>query len=108
MTSKRFVKVYTGASIVDAGLFQNLLEQHGIVTQMRNYHTSSAIGELPFVETHPEVYVPIADSEQAKRLLAELNEDRSDRPDWHCASCDEENPGSFDLCWQCGESAQLA
>ncbi len=104
MAKTVFVKVYTGASIVDAGLFQNLLEQHNIPTQMRNYHTSSAIGELPFVETHPEIYVPEPYRLQALRLLEELNEDRSDRDDWQCKTCDEANPGSFDLCWQCGDA----
>ena len=101
MTAEKYVRIYTGASIVDAGLFHNLLEQHDIPAQMRNYHTSSAIGELPFVETHPEVYVPSSFAEQAKRLLVELNEPRGDGVDWSCRNCQEANPSSFDLCWQC-------
>lgn len=106
MTANKFVKVYTGASTIDAGLFNNLLEQHDIPAQMRNYHSSSVIGELPFVETHPEVYVPQSYVAQAKRLLSELNEPRGDGVDWLCLDCKEENPASFDLCWQCGSSRQ--
>lgn len=101
MTIDKLVKVYTGASIVDAGLFQDLLQQHDIPTQMRNYHTSSVIGELPFVETYPEIYVPASYAQQAKRLLAELNEPRGNGLDWQCRNCEEENPSSFDMCWQC-------
>jgi hypothetical protein len=22
-------------------------------------------------------------------------------PDWKCVDCDEENPGTFEVCWQC-------
>jgi len=27
---------------------------------------------------------------------------REDRPDWVCDGCQESNPGTFDVCWQCG------
>ena len=27
-----------------------------------------------------------------------------DREDWKCPGCDEENPGTFDLCWSCGRA----
>ncbi len=26
-----------------------------------------------------------------------------DKPDWTCSACDEENPGTFDICWNCGK-----
>ncbi|MCB9854995.1 MAG: hypothetical protein H6818_04850 [Phycisphaerales bacterium] len=26
--------------------------------------------------------------------------------DWTCPSCDEENPGTFEICWQCGAQRQ--
>ncbi len=28
-----------------------------------------------------------------------------DRPDWTCPGCEEENPGSFEVCWNCGEAS---
>ncbi len=28
---------------------------------------------------------------------------RTAAADWRCAGCGEENPGTFELCWQCGE-----
>ncbi len=30
----------------------------------------------------------------------------SDRPAWTCSGCREENPGTFDLCWNCGDCSK--
>ncbi len=27
-----------------------------------------------------------------------------EQPDWTCPACSEENPGTFDMCWNCGRS----
>lgn len=42
-----------------------------------------------------------------RRRLGELVETSSepDRPDWNCPSCNEENPGTFEVCWNCGHAA---
>jgi len=35
--------------------------------------------------------------------LLRIDESPADeRPEWTCGGCGEENPGNFDVCWQCG------
>ncbi len=33
-------------------------------------------------------------------------DEAAERPDWTCPACEEENPGTFDVCWNCGRPAR--
>jgi hypothetical protein len=44
------------------------------------------------------------DYDEAMRILSAIYYAKpSEAPDWRCAKCSEEVPGTFDSCWQCGE-----
>ena len=57
---------------MQAGRVRSLLEANGIETFMKNEFLSGALGELPFQEVAPQVFIMReADLEAALRLIAE-------------------------------------
>jgi hypothetical protein len=95
-------KVFSADNIVEVGLMRNLLEQNDIASELRNHHSSSLMGEVPFTSVWPELWVAQGESDQALKLIAEVKRDHLSGPDWTCAKCKEDNPVNFDICWQCG------
>lgn len=82
---------------------RSYLEQHGISSTLRNEHTSSLIGELPFMDNNPEIWVDAASADEAITLVRQSqNSGSHDGLDWACHECNETNPGNFEICWQCG------
>ena len=97
------IKVFTADNIVEVGLMRSLLEQHDILAELRNHHTSSLMGEVPYTSIWPELWVDQAHFEQAKKLISELKMQDAEGPDWSCNSCNQLSPANFELCWQCGD-----
>ncbi len=87
-----------------AGLLRDLLEQEGIACVIKNEKLSIGLGEIPFVELYPELW--IVDNEvlpRARKLLEQwLAEQQPPLQDWTCPNCGEQLEGQFGACWQCG------
>jgi hypothetical protein len=87
-----------------ANLLKERLAEEGIVCLVRNDELSTALGEIPFVECYPELWV--VDDEiwpRARLLLAQwLTEMSAKQEVWRCAGCGEWLEGQFQSCWQCG------
>lgn len=87
-----------------AGLFKELLQREGITCMVRNEQLFSAMGEIPFLECWPELW--IVDDEvfpRARRLLdIWLQDETGKTADWICPNCGETLEGQFGACWQCG------
>jgi len=86
-----------------AGMFKELLASEGIACMVRNEQLSSAIGEIPFVECFPELWV--LDDETYPRAWLLLEAWLKTTPEvssWVCARCGEEIDGQFSACWSCG------
>ncbi len=96
-------KVFSADNIVEVGLMRSFLEQHDISSELRNHHSSSLMGEVPFTSVWPEVWVSANDSERAIKLISDIQRDIATGPDWSCSNCHESNPINFDICWQCGK-----
>jgi len=102
--ARRFmIKVFENFDFSRVGQMQSLLESQGIKTFMRNQYSSSVVGDLPFVEVVPQLYVlEDNDLERAIELL------RLDLPvedageDWVCPECGIDVEGNFARCWKCG------
>ncbi len=98
-------KVTSSGSIVTISHYKNLLQSEGIEAFLKNEHLGSIVGEIPFQEVWPELWVKndldydralqLIDSD---RLLAE-----SPAENWRCSSCGEDNEGQFAACWSCGK-----
>ena len=50
-------KLYTAGDIIEAQLLNSLLKVQGISSLVKNEGLQSGVGELPFVEMWPEVWI---------------------------------------------------
>ncbi len=91
-----------------AELLRELLEREGIPCLLRNAELSAALGEIPFTECYPELWV--IDEEtwpRASSLLAQwLAESERPATPWVCPGCDERLEGQFGACWKCGRQRE--
>lgn len=85
------------------GQMQSLLESHGIETFIRNQFGSSVMGEVPFVEVVPQLFVlKQKDVDRAVELLQSNRAVAQSAVDWTCPGCGVDVDGQFSHCWQCG------
>ncbi len=87
-----------------AGLLQEILAAEGINCLLRNEQLSSAIGEIPFVECCPELWIIDDEAYPRARLFLDawLSNDAQELRAWTCPSCGERCEGQFNACWLCG------
>ncbi len=97
------IKVFENFDFSQVGRIQSLLESHDIPTFLKNQFTSSVMGEVPFVEVCPQLYIlNEADLPEANRLLAQEKVEPAPVADWVCGECGAEVEGQFGSCWNCG------
>jgi hypothetical protein len=98
-------RVYTAESLVQVIHVRNLLQAEGIAAELRNERLGGALGEIPFLEAWPELWVDELDFERAQELVQlELHSHGVAEPPWTCAGCGEQVEGQFTECWQCGRA----
>ena len=97
------IKVFENFDFSRVGQMQSLLESHGIKTFIRNQYGSSVMGEVPFVEVVPQLFV-LEDKDAGRALeLLKLDLPQDDpREDWICPECGVDVDGLFSRCWKCG------
>lgn len=98
-------KVHTAESLFEVAHLRNVLEGAGIRCFVRNEGLAGAIGEIPFIECWPELWVVRnGDALRARGLLdATRREELPRGPDWRCERCGELVEGQFDSCWRCAD-----
>ena len=98
-------KLTSAESLITINHYKNLLASEVIPSEVRNQHLGSIMGEMPFFETWPQLWiVNDLDFDRATQLI-ESAEAESPRDPWKCAKCGERNEGQFAACWNCGTSA---
>jgi len=97
-------RFYRAGDLIEAELLLGLLGAAGIEARLFNSHARGGMGEIPFTETWPEIWLDDErDRERARRVLHEFQRP-APRGSRRCPSCGEENPAGFELCWQCGQT----
>jgi len=97
-------RVHIAPTLLDAQLAADALSSLGIVTHIFNANVAGALGEVPFMQAQPEIWVDDdAEATRAREALAGLRDAplRDEKP---CPACGETNPGNFMSCWQCGRA----
>lgn len=101
-------KLLSHQSITHVGYLRSVLEEAGIACLIKNERLSGALGEIPFIECWPELWVvDNATSRRAKSLIAAAEAEAEPGDDWQCPNCGETVEGQFVACWQCGTEAQI-
>jgi hypothetical protein len=100
-------KVYTAESVIEVAHLRNVLEAAGIPCFVRNEGLAGVIGEIPYVECWPELWVVRnGDALRARGLLDEARQATPPAaPDWRCERCGEVVEGQFESCWRCAGQA---
>jgi hypothetical protein len=99
-----FETVYSAANISLVSMFKDILEQRGIKCWIRNEALSAGIGELPPIETWPQLCVDRDDYSEAKHIVKETLAAKDIGITWKCDTCGEVIEGQFTECWNCGKS----
>jgi ribosomal protein L40E len=97
-------RVHIAPTLLDAQLAADVLASLGIPTHIFNANAAGALGEIPFMQAQPEVWVDDDSQEQRARevLLDCLKKVSCEEK--VCPACGERNPGNFLSCWQCGNA----
>ena len=81
----------------------DLLGHAGIEGRLFNQNAQSGVGEIPFSNTYPEVWIMRDDDmERGRIVVCKYEESPVENGVVFCPSCAEENPRNFQLCWHCG------
>jgi hypothetical protein len=98
-------RVHSNESLAEIGHLRNLLEQSGIACTVKNDQLCGALGEIPFLECMPELWVlSDADTPAALQVIEDFSTAASSAPAWKCRACGEINEGQFSACWQCAQA----
>ena len=90
-------QIYTNENRLLAMNSKNVLESAGIAVEIKNEHTSGSA--IPGHQIWLELWVNDDDYNRAMELLSLSNKEKS--ASWVCGKCGEDNPESFNVCWNC-------
>ena len=95
-------RLYQAGDLPEAYLIADMLRHDGLDVRILNEHARGGMGDLPFTETYPEVWIiSEVDWDRAQNVLDRFRSAQYTSAVF-CSECREENPGTFELCWKCG------
>ena len=102
-------KVHTAESIVEIAHLRNVLESEGIACEVRNDRLGSVLGEIPFLECWPQLWVRRpGDVLRARGLIDAALCPVADATAWQCPGCGERIEAQFAQCWRCAAEREAA
>lgn len=97
-------KVFSSNEVSEIALVRDALTHEGLAVTVQNEHSGHSA--VPAFRPPAEVWVSRdADYERAREIVVAtlaMLKSKADAPPWSCPSCREENPPSFEVCWNCG------
>ncbi len=99
-------KITSSDSLVTISHYKNILISEGIPAFIKNEHLGGILGEMPFQEVWPELWVANdLDYDRAKQLIdVDTIIEESPGAGWRCRRCKEDHEAQFGACWSCGEA----
>ena len=102
-------KIYSAANLMEAQLVLDLLGHAGIKARLFNENAQGGLGDIPFTQAYPEVWViNDCDLERGKAVANNYDNLPIESGVVFCRACGEENPRNFQLCWHCGAGLESA
>ncbi len=97
------IVIYSAPVLAMVENVKNVLELNGISSTITNQYLSAGAGELPPIETWPQLSVSEQDAERASEIIEAAERDQGESQEtWVCPKCNEEIEGQFSDCWNCG------
>ncbi|MCB9554018.1 MAG: DUF2007 domain-containing protein [bacterium] len=94
------VVIFSSLNVAEVHLVRSMLTREGIGSRLRRQLLGPLAGEIPMDDARAELLVPAGRVAEATALIEAARAAADvERP---CRACGEPNPGSFELCWQCG------
>jgi hypothetical protein len=88
-------------NLLQASIWADTLRAAGIRCELRNTALAGALGEIPFLECAPQLWLTNDHEEaRAREILQELRGTISG-PQWQCTACGEYSEAQFGSCWRC-------
>lgn len=76
-----------------------------IEARILNASAQGGLGEIPFIQAYPEVWLADArDLDRARTVIADFDRPLAAENEVRCIQCGEDSPGGFAVCWKCGAS----
>ena len=94
------VVVFSSLNLAEVHLIRGALTREGIPSRMKAQMLGPLAGEVPMDSARTELYVAESLVEEALDIIRSAR--TLDGPDRVCHQCNELNPISFELCWNCG------
>ncbi|KKO10875.1 DUF2007 domain-containing protein [Pseudohongiella sp.] len=95
-------KIYTHENIVVLHSVKNILALNNIEAFVKNEHTVPAGARHGINNIFHELWIlHDHDYETAAALIETEVENPEPKASWVCDNCNEDNEGSFDVCWKC-------
>ncbi len=94
-------RVFRAASLLEVAHARNVLITAGIRCELRNQYLAGALGDLPMMETWPQLFVDDGDEMFALSALARAASANHGAA-WNCPQCGERLEAQFTHCWRCG------
>jgi Putative prokaryotic signal transducing protein len=94
-------RVFRAASLIQVAHARNVLIAAGIESELRNQYLAGAMGDLPMLETWPQLWVEDDFEASALRALEKAAAAPAGVP-WTCPQCAEVLAPQFITCWRCG------
>ena len=99
-------KLYTFNNISQAEILKSMLSSENIETYIKNKHIQSLLGQIPFTEGMPEIWILNDEAyEKSQNILNDFLKanENNHLSEWRCSHCDEINESQFYVCWNCGK-----
>jgi len=94
--------IYTHENILVLHSAKNILALNGIESFVKDEHTIPNGARLGITNIFLELWVSHdEDYTKASEIIDKEVQNPAPRQSWVCAECNEENDGSFELCWNC-------
>ncbi|MDB3868637.1 DUF2007 domain-containing protein [Candidatus Marinimicrobia bacterium] len=96
--------IYKAANSHEAHFIAGLLKSYSIESKLLGENLSVGIGELPIDVLQVDILVPRNQIKKSKDIISDYENNLSldeSKGSWECISCDEINPPSFEICWNC-------